>query len=153
MRQHTRNRKRGMNGYLFRRWHLFDLLVKNLLYSSPHLCDGMVGSIEGYAILENQADIGNELVRMIISRVSKVRVGFEGIGRNKFAIDGRKVHRLFDDNGVVRDIEGNVVNREIERRAILQLLESANSGCTETILSTANCRSAMIRRRFGSRRG
>lgn len=137
--------------YLFRRWHLLNLLIENFLYSSPHCGDWMIWAIEGDTILEDQPNICNELVRMIVTGIGRIGIRFDGVGGGKFAIDGGKIHRLLDDGGVQWDIERDMVDRVIERLAVLQFLQCANCRCTETMLRSTKRRNTMDDDTFGCR--
>ena len=62
-----------------RRWQLFDLLVKNRFHTFSHCSHSMLRPIEGVGVLEHKANIRNELVRIKISRIVRIRVRFCGV--------------------------------------------------------------------------
>ena len=59
---------------------MFDLFVKHCFHALSLLRYGMIWPIEGHTITEDQSNIGNEFVGADVTRIGRVRVGFNRVG-------------------------------------------------------------------------
>lgn len=112
--------------YLFRRRQLLDLFVKHSLHALALLRYDMLRSIKSHTIAEYQSDISDELVRAEITRVGRIWIRFDRIGRHQFAFNGGEIHGVFDDLKIMRYLQSLWINGKTERGSILHLFESAN---------------------------
>lgn len=103
------------------------MLVKDLFYTFSHLDDEVVGPVEGETIDEDKSNIRHEFVYITVVGILRIWIRLRGIGRIDFALNGRKVHRMFDNRQIMRDIESHNVHGFQERRGILQLLQRTNA--------------------------
>lgn len=127
--------------HLKRRGHVLYLFVEYLLDAFPHRRHSMFRPIECDTISENCPDILNKFFRMIVTRIVQVRIRFRRIGRSQFPLDGREIHRCFDDGEVMGDIESNGINGSDEGTSIFGFFESAHGRLTEAVLWDAEtCR-------------
>lgn len=94
----------------------------------------MIWPIERKAVGEHLADVGNELVGVVITRVGRIRIGFLRVGRRELALDGPKIHWILDDSGIVGNVQGDRVNGMEERRSILHLSQRTDSRKTKPML-------------------
>jgi hypothetical protein len=92
-------------------WHDLQLPIKDFLYAFTHLTDNVVWSIEGETVVKYQANISSEFIHGHVARVLGVGVGFRRVRSIEFALNGGKVHGVFDDGGIMGDVEGDRVDR------------------------------------------
>jgi len=103
------------------------LFVKDLFNPLAHLNDEMIGSVESETVGENESNIGHELVNAVVARVRRVGIGFGRIGRIDFTLNSGKIHGMFHDGEIMRDVESNDVHWPQEGGSVLELLERANA--------------------------
>jgi hypothetical protein len=123
--------------YLFRRRQLLDLFVEHSLHAFALLRNDMLRSIESHTIAEYQSDIGNELIRSHITRISQIGIRLDRIRCHQFAFDGREIHGMFDDLKIMRYLQSLGINRKTERSSVLQLFESPDCGERKFVLRYA----------------
>ena len=120
--------------YLFRGRQLFDLLVKHRFHALSLLRYGMVRPIEGHTITEDQSNIGYEFISADVTRIGRVRVRFNRVGSQQFALNGRKVHGMLNDLKIVRYLQSFWVDGEAEGSGILHLFEGSYRRQSELVL-------------------
>lgn len=99
------------------------MLVKDLFYTFSHLDDEVVGSVEGETIDEDKSNIRHKFIYVAVVGILRIWIGLRGIRRIDFALNGRKVHGMFDNRQIMRNIESHHIHGFQERRGILQLLQ------------------------------
>lgn len=122
-------------------WHLLDLLVKDRLDAFPHLRDRMIWTIEKQGVGEHEPDVGHKFLGGEVSRIVRVGVWFLRIRGGELPVDRLKVHRVFDDVGVVRDVEGDGVDGIEEGDGVLEFAKVANGRDAESELGDGEGRS------------
>jgi len=97
---------------------MFYLLVKNLLDTFTHGGYSMIGTVKGDAVAEDQADVGYKFFRIVVTWVLRIGIGLRRIRRIEFSFDRRKIHRILNNTGVVRNVQSDRVDRIKERCGI-----------------------------------
>jgi hypothetical protein len=111
------------------------LFVKHCLNALPLLRYSMLRPIEGHTITEDQSNIGNEIVGADVTRIGRVRVRFNRVGSQQFALNGREVHGMLDDDlNIVRYLQSLWVDGGAEGSDILQLFEGSYRRQCELVL-------------------
>ena len=83
----------------------------------------MIRSIEGYAVLEDETHITYKVIDAEVTGIRVIGILFSGIGGCYFALNGRKIHRGFDDRRIMGYIERHVVDGFEKRYGILEFLQ------------------------------
>ncbi len=86
----------------------------------------MLRAVEQSAILKDQADICEVLVGVEIAWIVQVCVWLCRIGGGKLALDGREVHRLLDNSGIMWYIKSDRVDRVQKRSSIFHFAKVTN---------------------------
>lgn len=119
-------RREGRVTYLSSRWHLLNLLIKHFLYMFAHERYRMVRAIERQTVLEDEANVGYELVGTVVPGILKVRIWLGRVGGGQLSLYGRKVHGVLDDLRVMGNIKSNRIDWSQEWPCILHFLQRAN---------------------------
>ncbi len=81
-------RRDGKVIYLDSWWHLLNLLIEHLLYTFAHKRYCMVRTIKRETILENEANVGDELICAVVARILSVGIGLGRVGRIQLSLYG-----------------------------------------------------------------
>ena len=119
-------RRGGKMIYLGSWWHLLNLLIEHLLYAFAHSRYCMVRTIKRETILENEANVGDELICTMVARILRVGIGLGGVGRSQLSLDGCKVHRILDNLRIMGDVKSDRIDWSQKWACILHFLQRAN---------------------------
>lgn len=83
----------------------------------------MVRTIEGETVVKYQANIGSKFIHGHVARILGVGVGFGRVRSIEFAVDCGEIHGVFDDGGIMGNVESHRVDWLEEWDGVLELLE------------------------------
>jgi hypothetical protein len=114
---------------------MLDLLVEDPFKPLGHLRNQVIRTIERQAIVKDSTDVCNKLFGIDITRVLRVGVWLGRVRCHELALDCTKVHRMFDDSGIVRDVQKDWIDRTQKGTSVFRLLDLTETRTTESPLS------------------